>query len=121
MLIATLFWFFGSWLMLFMTNNDRQLFVFATSFIDSFLFLVGCLYFTAGSYPPHPTHYSLDHDTLVEKNQYSDDGSMLSWMNSPNKERSRSGSEVVFNPLLYSSTVISTPLPSVTEETEEII
>lgn len=121
MLIATLFWFFGSWLMLFTTQNDRQLFVYSTSFVDSLLFLIGCCYYTAGSYPPHATHSTMDHDSLVEKATHVDDGSIMSWINSPNKTRSRSGSEIVYNPLqLQADEVMSSQnLPSVPEDEEE--
>jgi len=53
---------FGSWFLLICAENDRQVFVFLTGFVDSFLFLMGSAYFCAGSYPPPDHLIDIDHD-----------------------------------------------------------
>ena len=45
---TTLYRFLGSWFLLFTAENDRQIFVWLTSVIDAFLFLVGSAYYVAG-------------------------------------------------------------------------
>lgn len=59
---ATLLSVFGCFLFLIQAENDRQIFVWLTAFIDSFLFLIGCAYYCAGSYPPSKRADTVDHD-----------------------------------------------------------
>jgi hypothetical protein len=48
---STLMWFLGSLFFLCSSRNERQFYIWSTSFIDAFVFLVGSAYFIAGSYP----------------------------------------------------------------------
>lgn len=49
--LCSLAWFGGSIGYLFISKNDRQDLIYASSLIDSMLFLIGSAYFVAGSYP----------------------------------------------------------------------
>jgi len=75
--LATCWFFFWSsvfatvacWIALMAAENDRQLYVWITSLLDTALFTVGSAYFCAGSYPPPVQHKHTDHDAIAEKVQ----------------------------------------------------
>jgi hypothetical protein len=55
----------GSYLFIFSEQNDRQMYVWTATCLDSFLFLIGSIYFVAGSYPPDVSSHQTDHDELA--------------------------------------------------------
>ncbi len=50
----------------FQTENDRQLYVWITSFVNSSMFLIGSAYFVAGSYPRDETWEMLELNDMDE-------------------------------------------------------
>lgn len=48
--IATFICAIGSYLLIFSATNDRQVFVYTSGFVDCLLFLIGSMYYVAGSY-----------------------------------------------------------------------
>ena len=62
-------WFGGSYLLLLSADNDRQLFVWLSSFVDALFFLIGCMYYVAGSYPPHECVTAVDHDAEAAREE----------------------------------------------------
>jgi len=71
LLICTFVWSLGSLVLLVaesFTRNDRLIYVYATSFADSFFFAIGCAHFVAGSYEQEDVVlYKLHLQSLLEK------------------------------------------------------
>ena len=57
---------FGSYCLIIASENDRQYYMWLTSFIDALLFTIGSAYFVAASYPPAENTHLIDHDLLDE-------------------------------------------------------
>lgn len=75
MFYSTLLWLFGSYVELFNSENDRQLFVYLTSFVDALLFLVGSAYYVSGSYTTE--HANEEFDQYAK--EIDDDGTTIAY------------------------------------------
>ncbi len=72
----------------FQTANDRQLYVWVTSFVNSAMFLIGSAYFVAGSYPRDETLEMLELDDLKEESLTQD------------LHKKTNGNTTVYNPII---------------------
>ena len=70
---VTLVWTLGCYILIIYSENDRQYFMWLTSFVDAIIFLVGNAYFCAASYPPICREEHIDFDVAhhedVEREQ----------------------------------------------------
>jgi len=64
-LFSSIWFSFGSYLFLFSEENDRQLYIWVTTCLNSVFYLMGSIYFVAGSYPFEPHAAEIDHDEVA--------------------------------------------------------
>ena len=83
MYYSTFLWLFGSYIELFNAENDRQVFVWITSFFNALLYLIGCAYYVSGSYATE--HENEEFDQFAK--DVDDDGTILAYFENLGKNR----------------------------------
>jgi hypothetical protein len=62
----------GCYFLMIASTNMRQFYLWFTTFIDMFMFLIGSAYYCAASYPPDKRFEHVDHDDIVQSRKMSD-------------------------------------------------
>ena len=91
MYYSTFLWMFGSYIELFHADNDRQVFVWVTSFFNALLYLIGCAYYVSGSYTTEHEHEEFDQFAQ----DINDDGTMLAYFENLGKKRKQRKPKVI--------------------------
>ena len=85
MYYSTFLWMFGSYVELFNSKNDRQLFIWLTSFFNALLFLIGSAYYISGSYVSD--HAAEEFDQYAK--EVDDDGTIIAYFANLGKNRKK--------------------------------